>query len=177
MNAAVVPPNRALYLEEISASIRDYHAESNEVADQLKLIEHLQTANEHLKAGGSPSETLEQELAELRSSLPGEVSALLEEYHARAEMYRSGKLVYTVRGKDIHQPTISKSLAHSDLPRVALPASLEDDSGALFKWLRSENQPGFFPFTAGVFPLKRADEDPKRQVYSTVSSIVEYSIV
>ena len=26
-----------------------------------------------------------------------------------------------------------------------------------------ENAPGYFPFTAGVFPFKRAEEDPKRQ--------------
>ena len=28
---------------------------------------------------------------------------------------------------------------------------------------RKTKSPGFFPFTAGVFPLKRSDEDPKRQ--------------
>ena len=28
--------------------------------------------------------------------------------------------------------------------------------------MREENVPGHFPFTAGVFPLKRADEDPTR---------------
>ncbi|MBC7458070.1 MAG: methylmalonyl-CoA mutase, partial [Bdellovibrionaceae bacterium] len=31
-----------------------------------------------------------------------------------------------------------------------------------FKYLKLENVPGEFPFTAGVFPLKRTDEDPKR---------------
>ena len=30
-------------------------------------------------------------------------------------------------------------------------------------WLRKENLPGFFPYTAGVFPFKRDWEDPKRQ--------------
>ncbi|MFN7903819.1 MAG: methylmalonyl-CoA mutase family protein, partial [Pseudobdellovibrionaceae bacterium] len=36
------------------------------------------------------------------------------------------------------------------------------DWGDRFEYLKLENVPGEFPFTAGVFPLKRADEDPKR---------------
>ena len=37
-----------------------------------------------------------------------------------------------------------------------------DDHGELVRWLRSENLPGHFPFTAGVFPFKREGEDPAR---------------
>jgi len=36
------------------------------------------------------------------------------------------------------------------------------DHGDLLVWLKRENLPGFFPFTAGVFPFKRAGEDPTR---------------
>ena len=36
------------------------------------------------------------------------------------------------------------------------------DHGDLVRWLRSENLPGHFPFTAGVFPFKRTGEDPAR---------------
>ncbi|OPX37060.1 MAG: methylmalonyl-CoA mutase, partial [Desulfobacteraceae bacterium 4484_190.3] len=34
--------------------------------------------------------------------------------------------------------------------------------GEIYTWLRKENLPGFFPYTAGVFPLKRVGEDPTR---------------
>src|SRR5690606_25847576 len=37
-----------------------------------------------------------------------------------------------------------------------------EDHGELLRWLRSENLPGRFPCTAGVFPFKRDDEDPTR---------------
>src|SRR5690606_19929602 len=37
-----------------------------------------------------------------------------------------------------------------------------EDHGELLRWLRSENLPGHFPFTAGVFPFKREDEDSAR---------------
>jgi len=36
------------------------------------------------------------------------------------------------------------------------------DWGDILKWQAKENVPGRFPFTAGVFPLKREGEDPTR---------------
>jgi methylmalonyl-CoA mutase len=43
---------------------------------------------------------------------------------------------------------------------VALPRYT--DHGELLRFLREENLPGYFPFTAGVFPFKREGEDPAR---------------
>jgi methylmalonyl-CoA mutase len=172
MNAAVVPPARALYLQEIAATIRDYHAESKDVQKQLQLVQHLTTASSHLAQADKPSSAVEEELKELKASVPSTATDLLHEYGTRAEAYRKGELVYHVRGKEIRQPTQTTSLSHSPIPRVALPASLEQDEGQLYNWLRSENQPGFFPFTAGVFPLKRTDEEPRRQFAGSPFSFV-----
>ena len=52
------------------------------------------------------------------------------------------------------------TLAGTRVPRIALPTF--EDAGALLGWLMRENLPGRFPFTAGVFPFKRRDEDPTR---------------
>ena len=46
------------------------------------------------------------------------------------------------------------------VPRVALPRTT--DHGDLVRFLRRENLPGRFPFTAGVFPFKREGEAPAR---------------
>src|SRR5699024_8163006 len=35
-------------------------------------------------------------------------------------------------------------------------------NGELLSFLRRENLPGYFPYTAGVFPFKREGEDPAR---------------
>ena len=43
---------------------------------------------------------------------------------------------------------------------MALPRFADD--GELLRFLREENLPGYFPFTAGVFPFKREGEDPAR---------------
>jgi methylmalonyl-CoA mutase len=54
----------------------------------------------------------------------------------------------------------SKSLSGSRIPKVVLPKY--KDWGDILRWQAEENVPGSFPFTAGVFPLKREGEDPTR---------------
>lgn len=53
------------------------------------------------------------------------------------------------------------SLSGLAIPKVSLPKY--KDYGEILKWVYKENVPGAFPYTAGVFPFKRAEEDPKRQ--------------
>ena len=53
-----------------------------------------------------------------------------------------------------------ESLSGSPIPRIALPPTTE--RGELVRFLRNENLPGRFPFTGGVFPMRRDDEDPTR---------------
>src|SRR5690606_27435811 len=53
-----------------------------------------------------------------------------------------------------------ESLSGTLIPRVALPRY--EDHGELLRFLRRENLPGRFPFTAGVFPFKRDGEEPAR---------------
>ena len=52
------------------------------------------------------------------------------------------------------------SLSGLRIPKVVLPKY--KDWGDVLAWQAQENAPGRFPFTAGVFPLKREGEDPTR---------------
>src|SRR5580765_4249761 len=54
----------------------------------------------------------------------------------------------------------TKSLSGTRIPKVLLPKY--KDWGDILAWQAQENAPGHFPFTAGVFPLKREGEDPTR---------------
>jgi methylmalonyl-CoA mutase len=74
--------------------------------------------------------------------------------------YSGDELVYTVRGREIRVPLYSESLSHQKIPKISLPRFT--DPGEIYSWLRRENLPGYFPFTAGVFPMKRMGEDPTR---------------
>ena len=76
------------------------------------------------------------------------------------EQYRGDELVYTVRGQQVRTPLRRTTLSDTSVPRVALPRTQDD--GELVSFWRSENLPGHFPYTAGVFPLKRDAEAPTR---------------
>ncbi|MGH2645235.1 MAG: methylmalonyl-CoA mutase family protein, partial [Chitinophagaceae bacterium] len=65
-----------------------------------------------------------------------------------------------VRDKVIKHPLFTESLSHSRIPKIALPKY--KDWGDILRWRLEENVPGEFPYTAGVFPLKREGEDPTR---------------
>ncbi|MBY0370592.1 methylmalonyl-CoA mutase, partial [bacterium] len=54
----------------------------------------------------------------------------------------------------------SESLSHTRVPKVALPPF--EAWGEILRWVLLENVPGEYPYTAGVFPLKREGEDPTR---------------
>ena len=66
----------------------------------------------------------------------------------------------TIRDKQLRTQLTRETLSGSKVRRVALPQLTEDAD--LLRFLRRENLPGRFPFTAGVFPFKREGEDPAR---------------
>jgi methylmalonyl-CoA mutase len=85
---------------------------------------------------------------------------LLEEFSHLKEEFSQDELVTLTAHGEHRTPLKRRSLSGTDVSRVALPRVT--DSAELFRWLRAENLPGHFPFTAGVFPLKRENEDPAR---------------
>ncbi|MBY0400016.1 hypothetical protein K2X89_06945, partial [Myxococcota bacterium] len=67
---------------------------------------------------------------------------------------------YVVRGKTVEVENQTETLSGLRVPKVALPRAR--DWGELVRFFARENLPGEFPFTAGVFPFKRREEDPTR---------------
>ncbi|HYX97076.1 MAG TPA: methylmalonyl-CoA mutase family protein, partial [Geodermatophilus sp.] len=155
---SVVPAQRARYLAEITEAVRGYHAATEAQAAVVRRRQHLTTAAEVLdgdaaKAARAAAETADREL------IP-EVRDLLDEWPARVEAYSGDEYVYTVRGREIRTPLTRKTLSGNEVRRVALPRTTDD--AELLRFLRRENLPGSFPFTAGVFPFKRSGEAPAR---------------
>jgi methylmalonyl-CoA mutase len=99
-------------------------------------------------------------LAKARGELTPGNAELLASWPAIAESYRGDEQVVRVRDKEIRTALRRTSLSGNSIPRVALPRFT--DHGELLRFLRAENLPGRFPFTAGVFPFKRDNEDPAR---------------
>lgn len=162
----IIPPERTRYLSEIADTIRDYHRHTEEQADNLRRVWHLKETARTIsedKLSGDSSEVLsrlKEEIAKAEKSLNPETTHLLDEWREIKETYSKDELVYMIRDNEIRVPLFTESLSHKRIPKIALPKF--KDPGEIHKWIREENVPGRFPFTAGVFPLKRLDEDPTR---------------
>jgi isobutyryl-CoA mutase len=144
---AIVPAARTRYLADVAAAVRDYHRSTVAEVAAVRRAEHLEAVAGML-AADSPAAG---EVADLARAAAADVSdsswELLEGWPAKSDQYRTPGRART-------------SLSGTAVPRVALPRFGEP--GELLRWLRRENLPGEFPYTAGVFHLKRDTEDPAR---------------
>jgi isobutyryl-CoA mutase len=156
--SSVVPSSRSRYLADVADTIRGYHRETDRQAEIARRRQHLQTAASLLDTAAA--EPVADLLAATDHELASEVRGQLEAWPARFDAYSGDDFVYSVRGKELTTPLRRTTLSGSHVPRVALPRTREDSE--LVRFLRSENLPGFFPFTAGVFPFKREGEAPAR---------------
>ena len=99
---------------------------------------------------------------QILEQLDGNSRSILENWNEKKQAYNSDEYIYKVRDKEIRVPTFTKSLSHTRIPRVVLPKY--KDWGDILKWTLQENVPGSFPYTAGVYPFKRDEEDPTRML-------------
>ena len=155
----IVPGDHVRYLAEIAQTVREYRKWAEGQAQLARNHAHLKAAAA-LTQDDAARQALEREAEAAYAQLDHRCRALLEAWPDTAESYRQPEAVYTVRGKEIRTPAFRESLAGAQLPRIGLPRL--SDAGDLLRWLLMENLPGFFPFTAGVFPFRRTDEDVAR---------------
>ncbi|MGW5242145.1 fused isobutyryl-CoA mutase/GTPase IcmF [Monashia sp. NPDC004114] len=158
--ATVVPSSRVRYLAEISETVRGYHGKTREYAAQASRVQRLESVRDELAGAGSDASGVDALLDNARESLPKEVGDLVAEWPTIVESYSGDEQVVTIRDKQIVNRLTRESLSGNKIPRVALPRYT--DHGELVSFLRRENLPGYFPYTAGVFPFKREGEDPAR---------------
>lgn len=153
---SVIPASRINYLRDISDTVRKYNEESKTAVEKLQKYEAVLNASKILNGN--------KELEAKKAELEKEVIAELKEVQAFDEIikqYENGEYTYVVRGKDIKVPTKYTSLSQQRISKVGFPRFYYPSDKLRF--IRKENLPGFYPFVGGVFPFKRADEDPKRQ--------------
>jgi methylmalonyl-CoA mutase len=162
----IIPPERTRYLAEISETVRSYHRRTKEQADAVRKAWHLKEAAKAVSGDELQGDTsgilsrLKTEIEKAETSLDPETIRLLDDWKDIKKIYSKNHLRYRVRNREIRVPLFTESLAHTRIPKIVLPKF--KDPGEIYSWLREENVSGRFPFTAGVFPLKRIDEDPTR---------------
>jgi len=156
---AIVPPSRTRYLSEISETIRNYHKKFKKQAIIAREVQNLTEAARMIKEDGK--EITFRELLEKKENLLNEESKILiSEWKNIQKKYSNEILKTEVRGIQSNIKLNWETLSGNKINKIALPKY--SDHGDLLEWLSKDNLPGIFPFTAGVFPLKRENEDPTR---------------
>jgi methylmalonyl-CoA mutase len=95
-------------------------------------------------------------LDEMGTDAVGELKA----WPARMSAATDETYSYQVRDRILTGENYTQSLARQRIPKLAVPRMR--DWGEILHFLRSENLPGSYPYTAGVFAYRREEEDPTR---------------
>jgi isobutyryl-CoA mutase len=176
---AVIPGNRIRYLAEISEQGREMNRQVDAQSSAARKLQHYYEAlkaledprlpeplkpfpEEALAAGDADDSVLALrcKYEEARRALGPEAVDLLEKWPARRDNVRAQESSYTVRGREIRGRNYRESLSRQKIPKIAVPRF--GDWGELLKFLMKENLPGAWPYTAGVYPYRRLNEDPTR---------------
>ena len=175
---AMIPGSQVRYLAEIAEQGRDIEASIEKQAEAASRAQHVYEslkllddpllprplelfAADALTSGGDQSLlVLRQRYQEAMGELSPESVSLLKDWPARKAGVRSETFSYTVRGKEITGENYRESLSRQKIPKIAAPDY--EDWGELLTFLSKENLPGGYPYTGGVYPYRRAGEDPTR---------------
>ena len=182
----VIPPSRVRYLSEISENNRNYDAkvlEQVEIAQKLYgiyktitsilnvndssvylekngLNEEVLISDSHSKTTNDLLELLIKEFDRIKMDFDPHNWEIILGWNDKVKRYKEPLYSFKVRAKEINIETHTESLSHLQIPKVALPKY--EAWGDLLKWILQENVPGEFPYTAGLYPFKRIEEDPTR---------------
>ncbi|HEY2020446.1 methylmalonyl-CoA mutase family protein [Paraburkholderia sp.] len=85
---------------------------------------------------------------------------LLAAWPQTVAAYSGDEHIVRIREREIRTALTVTTLSGSPVRKVSLPKFI--DHGEILRWLMLDNLPGYFPFTAGVFPFRRENEDPTR---------------
>ena len=174
---SLIPGSRGRYLSEISDSGRAIDALiDKEAAGARRLQRYFDVLGEvdaghrpaafEAYAGGHSDDAdagvamLRQQYQDALHELSTESLELLRRWPARLEGIRAEKYEYQVRGKTVSGNNYRESLSRNQIPKIAAPSY--SDWGDRLRFLMKENLPGSYPYTAGVYPYRRAGEDPTR---------------
>ena len=157
----IIPPHRTRYLSEISDNNRNY---DKWVEKQAAIAQNLYSIKQTVEVASKNCVEISADIHNLYNKLEEGLDInnkkIIEGWDKKVKTYKDEFYVYKVRDKEIKIQTHTESLSHLQIPKISMPKYKA--WGDILKWNLQENVPGEFPYTAGVFPFKRENEDPTR---------------
>ena len=153
---SIIPADKVFYLGEIVKTIRGYKERVEEEAKKAHDAFVLKESSELLD-----SKDLREKSSEYFDRLDDESKQAIESWQSLYDEYEKEKIKFQVRDKTLEVQQKFQSLSGLSLKRVTAPKL--KNWGDIIRFRAFENLPGHFPFTAGIYPMKRDQEDPRRQ--------------
>jgi isobutyryl-CoA mutase len=175
----LIPGTRSRYLAEIAGAgrrARENIEASVEAASRgFGLYESLRTLHdsalpsplEHYTNDALGDPSLDPTRRDLRAAYNRSLDdigasglAELKRWPQRVRAVNDASYSYKVRDRLISGDNYTNSLSGNAMPKIAVPRFR--DWGETLHFILAENLPGAFPYTAGVYPYRREEEDPLR---------------
>ena len=141
-------------------SVRRYHERVGELETLARHRQHLKTSINLLDSNRQSTESLQALVTETETALGQDLIDQIEGFDALRRQYQDIGSEGEGDESESQARLSYTSLSGTRIPRVSLPRY--HDAGDRLRWQLLENVPGAFPYTAGVFPFKRENEDPTR---------------
>ena len=175
----LIPGPRIRYLAEIAQNGRDVNARVAQQAEaasraygvyqslvalkDASLPNPLDRYSDAAVADAASDSTLRALRATYNSALDAvgaEGVAELKRWPARVAAATAETYSYQVRDRVVTGENYTQSLSRQPIPKLAVPKY--KDWGEILRFVSSENLPGAYPYTGGVYPYRREEEDPLR---------------
>jgi methylmalonyl-CoA mutase len=175
----LIPGARTRYLAEIAQGARAARARIEAQVEAARrafgLYESLKTLHDaalpgplerfaHDTLSDAAADATRRELRAAYNRALDEIGAEgvgeLKAWPARVRSATDATYSYKVRDRMVTGENYTESLSRSAVPKLAVP--LLRDWGELLHFILLENLPGSYPYTGGVYPYRREEEDPTR---------------
>ena len=159
----LIPSDRNNYLHEIAETIEKYHANTEREVIKSSRLYELEKLREGITKDGPLEEIdeyIDNKVKKLKDKLNQSTIEQLEKWKETKKKYKEKTYSFNIKNKEITYELTFETLSKNKIHKISLPKT--EHYGEIIKFLCKENLPGYFPYTAGVFPFKRQDENPTR---------------
>ncbi|MDI9338881.1 MAG: methylmalonyl-CoA mutase family protein, partial [Alphaproteobacteria bacterium] len=156
---AIIPTTHKNYLAEISQIIRTYRKDTTHQAQLATLLYQLEGTLQEVPSLKSHTEFI-QKKEQVEGKITLENKQYIKQWPQLCLDYQKDFLEFEVRNQTKKLPLTYTSQSGTKLSKIQLPKY--KDWGSILAWILKENLPGRFPYTSGVYELKRTTEDPTR---------------
>ena len=175
----LIPGNRVRYLAEIAEQGREINGHIATLCEVAARAQHCYEVLADLEDAALPPAleayrqealtqdetdptllTLRQRYNSALDELGAEARRLLSQWPERLEGITADQYSYQVRGRTMEGENYRETLSQQRIPKIAPPRYR--GWADLLRFLMKENLPGSYPYTGGVYPYRRASEDPIR---------------